>query len=55
MAVKMKPVGASEIKDLKIVREAIAQVRKKRTPEECAEIKAVMKESIEYLEKMRSK
>jgi hypothetical protein len=33
MAVKMKPVGASEIKDPKIVREAIAQVRKERTPE----------------------
>jgi hypothetical protein len=34
MAVKMKPVGASEIKDPKIVREAIAQVRKERTPED---------------------
>jgi hypothetical protein len=55
MAVKMKPVGASEIKDLKIAREAIAQVRKERTPEEWAEIKAMMDESIESLKKMRSK
>jgi uncharacterized alpha-E superfamily protein len=55
MAAKMKPVGASEIKSLKIAREAIAQVRKERTPEEWAAIKVMMKESIEYLEKMRSK
>jgi hypothetical protein len=55
MAVKMKPVGASEIKDIKIIREAIAQVRKERTPEERAEIKAMMDEGIEYLHKMMSK
>jgi hypothetical protein len=51
----MKPVGASEIKDPKIVREAIAQVRKERTPEEWAEIKVMIKESIEYLDEMMSK
>jgi hypothetical protein len=55
MAVKMKPVGASEIKDPKIVREAIAQVRKERTPEEWAEIKVMMDEGIEHLEKAMSK
>jgi hypothetical protein len=55
MAVKMKPVGASEIKDIKIIREVIAQIRKERTPEERAEINAMMDESIEYLKKMRSK
>jgi hypothetical protein len=55
MAVKMKPVGASEIKDIKIVREAIAQVRKERTPEEWAEIKVMMEESREHLKKAMSK
>jgi hypothetical protein len=55
MAVKMKPVGASEIKDMKIAQEAIAQVRKERTPEEWAAIKVMIKEGIEYLDKMMSK
>jgi uncharacterized alpha-E superfamily protein len=55
MAVKMKPVGASEIKSLKIAREAIAQVRKERTPEEWAEIKVMIKEKIEWLDRMMSK
>jgi hypothetical protein len=36
MAVKMKPVGFSEIKDIKIIREAIAQARRKPTPEDLA-------------------
>jgi hypothetical protein len=51
MAVKMKPVGASEIKDLRIVREVIAQVRKERSPEEWAEIAKVQRERIEFLER----
>jgi hypothetical protein len=55
MAVKMKPVGASEIKDPKIVREAIAQVRKERTPEEWAEIKVMIKERIAHLERVMAK
>jgi hypothetical protein len=55
MAAKWKPVGASEIKDPKIVREAIAQVRKERTPEEWEEIKVMMKESRERLERIMAK
>jgi hypothetical protein len=55
MAVKMKPVGASEIKDIKIIREAIAQVRKERTPEEWAEIKVMMDEGIKHLERVMAK
>jgi hypothetical protein len=37
------------------VREAIAQVRKERTPEEWAEIKVMMEKSIEHLEKAMAK
>jgi hypothetical protein len=33
MAVKIKPVQATEIKDKKIIREVIAQIRKPITPE----------------------
>jgi uncharacterized alpha-E superfamily protein len=55
MAAKMKPVGASEIKSLKIAREAIAQVRKERTPEEWAEIKVMMDASREHLKKAMAK
>jgi hypothetical protein len=51
MAVRMKPVGASEIKDIRIVREVIAQVRKVRTPEEWAAIAKVQRERIEFLER----
>jgi uncharacterized alpha-E superfamily protein len=51
MAVKMKPVGASEIKDIRIAREVIAQIRKERTPEEWAEIAQVRKERREFLKR----
>jgi uncharacterized alpha-E superfamily protein len=51
MAVKMKPVGASEIKDIRIAREVIAQIRKERSPEEWAAIKKVQQERIEFLER----
>jgi len=34
MAVKIKPIEPTVIKDKKIVREAIAQVRRKPTPED---------------------
>ena len=37
--VKIKPVGASEIKDIKIIREAIEQVHRKPTPEDWAYVK----------------
>jgi hypothetical protein len=55
MAVKMKPVGASEIKDIQIAREVIAQIRKERSPEEWAEIARVRKERIESLEELMAK
>jgi hypothetical protein len=55
MAAKWKPVGASEIKDPKIVREAIAQVRKERTPEEREAIKVMIKEKIEWLDRMMAR
>jgi hypothetical protein len=51
MAIKIKPVGASEIKDINIVREIIAQIRKERTPEEWAAIAKVQQERIEFLER----
>jgi hypothetical protein len=51
MAVKIKPVGASEIKDLRIVREVIAQVRKERSPEEWAAIREDFKKSEEFLKR----
>ncbi|MDR0867990.1 MAG: hypothetical protein LBP75_05885 [Planctomycetota bacterium] len=38
--VKIKPVGVSEIKDLKIIREAIAQVHRRPTAEDWAYVKA---------------
>jgi hypothetical protein len=34
MAAKVKPVQASEIRDIKIIREAIAQVRRRPTAED---------------------
>ena len=37
--IKVKPVGASEIKDIRIIREAIAQVRTKPTAEDWAYVK----------------
>jgi hypothetical protein len=43
MAVKIKPVGASEIKDPKIAREAIAQVRRKPSPEAIARMEERLK------------
>jgi hypothetical protein len=55
MAVKIKPVGASEIKDIRIAREVIAQIRKERTPEEWAAIKKVQQERIEFLEELMAK
>jgi hypothetical protein len=55
MAVKIKPVGASEIKDLRIVREVIAQVRKERTPEEWAAIEEARKARAEFLEELMAK
>jgi hypothetical protein len=51
MAVKMKPVGASEIKDIRIAREVIAQIRKERTPEEWAAIREDFKRSEELLKR----
>jgi hypothetical protein len=51
MAVKMKPVGASEIKDKRIVREVIAQIRKERTPEEWAAIAKVQQARMEHLKR----
>jgi uncharacterized alpha-E superfamily protein len=52
MAVKIKPVGASEIKDIKIIREAIAQVRKERSPEEWERIKENSRKRQEFLKRM---
>jgi uncharacterized alpha-E superfamily protein len=51
MAVKIKPVGASEIKDIRIAREVIAQIRKERTPEEWAAIAKVRQERAEHLKR----
>jgi uncharacterized alpha-E superfamily protein len=51
MAVKIKPVGASEIKDIRIAREVIAQIRKQRSPEEWAAIAKVRKERAEFLKR----
>jgi hypothetical protein len=55
MAVKIKPVGASEIKDIKIVREVIAQIRKERSPEEWAAIEEVRKARTEHLKRAMEK
>jgi hypothetical protein len=55
MAVKMKPVGASEIKDIRIAREVIAQIRKKRSPEEWAAIEKARKEGEEFLKGLMAK
>jgi hypothetical protein len=51
MAVKIKPVGASEIKDKRMVREVIAQVRKERTPEEWAAIREDFRRGEEFLKR----
>jgi hypothetical protein len=40
MATKVKPVQASEIRDIKIIREAIAQVRRRPTAEDWADVRA---------------
>jgi hypothetical protein len=55
MAVKIKPVGASEINDLKIVREVIAQIRNERTPEEWAAIEEARKARAEHLKRAMGK
>jgi hypothetical protein len=47
MAVKIKPVGASKIKDIRIAREVIAQIRKERSPEEWAAIEKVQQARME--------
>ena len=47
--VKIKPVGPSEIKDIKIIREVIAEIRQERTPEEWARIEARSVERREFL------
>jgi hypothetical protein len=47
----VKPVGASEIKDIRIVREVIAQIRKERTPEEWAAIKEDFRKGEEFLKR----
>jgi hypothetical protein len=43
MAVKVKPVQASEIKDIKIAHEAIEQVRRKPTPEVLVRMREIRK------------
>jgi hypothetical protein len=55
MAVKMKPVGASEIKDIRIAREVIAQIRKERSPEEWAAIRKAQQERIDFFQELMAK
>jgi hypothetical protein len=55
MTVKLKPVGASEIKDPKIVREVIAQIRKNRTPEEWGAIEEMRQKRADFLKRAMGK
>jgi hypothetical protein len=43
-AVRVKPVGVSEIKDKRILAEAVAQVHRKPTAEDWAYVRAIQKE-----------
>jgi len=55
MAVKFKPGQASEIKDPRIVREVITQIRKERSPEEWAALEARSRERAEHLKRAMAK
>jgi hypothetical protein len=55
MALKIKPVGASDINDIRIAREVIAQIRKERSPEEWAAIKEDFRKGREFLERAMAK
>jgi hypothetical protein len=50
--VKIKPVGFSEIKDITIIREVIAEIRRERTPEEQARIEARLAEKREFVREL---
>ena len=47
--VKIKPVVASEIKDIKIIRDVITEIRRPKTPEELARIEAQSAERRDFL------
>jgi hypothetical protein len=53
--IKIKPVGSSEIKDPKIIREVIAEIRRAKTPEERAAHEADMEASRELLRRAMAK
>jgi hypothetical protein len=53
--IKMKPVGASEIKDMKIIREVIMEIRREKTPEEEAAHEEDMAKCIAFLNAVMAK